>query len=81
MWWDEWNGMERIEIIVNGDKKEIDAGSTVDDLVRLWASVEGPVAVELNETIVRRGDWADLRLKGGDQIEIVHFVGGGREEE
>ncbi len=69
--------MQRIEIIVNGDKREIDAGSTVDDLVREWASKDGPMAVEVNENIVSRTDWTAIQLSGGDRVEIVHFVGGG----
>jgi sulfur carrier protein len=36
------------------------------------------VAVELNRDIVPRDRWAQTRLKDGDRLEIVHFVGGGR---
>jgi thiamine biosynthesis protein ThiS len=35
------------------------------------------VAVELNRDIVPRDRWADIQLKDGDRLEIVHFVGGG----
>jgi len=35
------------------------------------------VAVELNRQIVPRSQWADITLKDGDRLEIVHFVGGG----
>ena len=35
------------------------------------------VAVELNQNVVRRSDWADTKLEPADRIEIVHFVGGG----
>ncbi len=73
--------MQRIEIVVNGGKREVEAGSTVDDLVREWASKDGPMAVEVNENIVSRKDWTALRLRGGDRVEIVHFVGGGGDEE
>jgi thiamine biosynthesis protein ThiS len=33
--------------------------------------------VELNEEIVRRPSLSEIRLRDGDRIEIVHFVGGG----
>jgi thiamine biosynthesis protein ThiS len=36
------------------------------------------VAVELNRDIVPRDRWAQTRLKDGDRLEIVQFVGGGR---
>jgi thiamine biosynthesis protein ThiS len=33
--------------------------------------------VELNREIVRRPQLADTRVQPGDQLELVHFVGGG----
>jgi thiamine biosynthesis protein ThiS len=35
------------------------------------------VAVELNREIVPRDRWIATELREGDQLEIVHFVGGG----
>ena len=35
------------------------------------------VAVELNREIVARARWAETPVREGDQLEIVHFVGGG----
>ena len=35
------------------------------------------VAVELNRAIVPRDQWDQTQLAEGDQLEIVHFVGGG----
>jgi thiamine biosynthesis protein ThiS len=35
------------------------------------------VAIELNREIVPRDRWAQTRLNDGDELEIVHFVGGG----
>ena len=35
------------------------------------------IAVEVNRDIVPREEYADCRLQAGDEIEIVHFVGGG----
>jgi thiamine biosynthesis protein ThiS len=37
------------------------------------------VAVELNHAIVPRDRWSQTLLKDGDRLEIVHFVGGGRD--
>lgn len=69
--------MQQIEITLNGDRRTIDEGCTVDQLVQRLASSRGPVAVELNEEIVSREQWAGQRLQAGDRVEIVHFVGGG----
>lgn len=35
------------------------------------------VAVERNEEIVPRSSYAETWLISGDQLEIVHFIGGG----
>ena len=35
------------------------------------------VAVERNEEIVPRSQYAQTYLTGGDILEIVHFIGGG----
>jgi thiamine biosynthesis protein ThiS len=37
------------------------------------------IAVELNRDVVRRSDWSTTELRDDDRIEIVHFVGGGRD--
>jgi sulfur carrier protein len=35
------------------------------------------IAVELNGEIARRNAWATAEVRGGDKLEVVHFVGGG----
>jgi len=35
------------------------------------------VAVEVNRKIISRTQWAETWLTEGDELEIVHFVGGG----
>lgn len=35
------------------------------------------IAVELNEEILPKSQYADTVLKDGDVVEIVNFVGGG----
>jgi thiamine biosynthesis protein ThiS len=35
------------------------------------------VAIELNRQIIPRDQWPQTKLNDGDQLEIVHFVGGG----
>lgn len=37
------------------------------------------VAIELNQTVIRRGQWQATHLREDDKVEIVHFVGGGFE--
>jgi thiamine biosynthesis protein ThiS len=62
---------------VNGESREVATGLTLAELVADLNLAVERVAVELNHTVVRRGDWATTTLEEGDRIEIVHFVGGG----
>jgi len=62
---------------INGDEKEVENIVTLSDLVAHLAMKADRVAVELNREIVSRTNWAATTLKAGDELEIVHFVGGG----
>ena len=66
-----------MEIIVNGDKRELPEGMTVSGLLELLTIVPERVVVELNLTILKRAQLPGAVLKAGDQVEIVQFVGGG----
>lgn len=65
-----------MEIIVNGEKKQVAAMSVCSFLCTLDIDPQR-VAVELNLEILPKADYAATVLKDGDCLEIVHFVGGG----
>lgn len=67
--------MLRIE--VNGKDREVADGRTVAGLLEDLELDGRLVVVELNRQIIRRTEIEDVVLREGDQIEIVHFVGGG----
>jgi len=50
---------------------------TVTQLLRELDIIPERVAVEVNLKIIRRADFESYRLKEGDSVEIVYFVGGG----
>jgi sulfur carrier protein len=66
-----------MEITVNGVKKQVPDGLTVRTLVEHLGMTEGPVAVEVNREVVPRARHVERRVEQGDEVEIVHFVGGG----
>lgn len=66
-----------MKITVNGEPREVPAGSTVADLVRRLGLTTGRVAAEVNGTIVRRPDHAAAVLRAGDVVELVQMIGGG----
>ena len=66
-----------MHLFVNGEKKSLSDGGTLSQLIGELGMKGDRVAVELNREIVPRTQWDGTRLKDGDQLEIVHFVGGG----
>lgn len=51
--------------------------ATVMELIRELRLPPEGVAVEVNLSVVSKRDYVSLRLKEGDAVEIVNFVGGG----
>jgi thiamine biosynthesis protein ThiS len=74
-------GQQSLRIEVNGESREVEPGATLDDLVRQLSLVPERLAVERNRQVIRRADWPSAALQDGDRIEIVHFVGGGKESD
>ncbi len=69
-----------MKLYINGEEREFGApadSQTLAVLVETLGMKADRVAVELNRNIAPRDRWADTKLKEGDHLEIVHFVGGG----
>jgi len=66
-------------ITVAGNKKEINDGITVAELI-VSEKVENPeyVSVSLNDDFVKSGDFNSTTLKENDIVEFLYFMGGGR---
>ncbi len=67
----------QISLILNGEPRRAAPGS-IADLVRSLALDPAKVAVERNGVIVPRSTLGGVEIADGDQLEIVHFVGGGQ---
>src|SRR5262252_5313188 len=65
---------------INGELREFPDGLSVAALVTQLGMKPDRVAVELNREIVPRSAWETTSLKDRDQLEVVHFVGGGSTE-
>jgi thiamine biosynthesis protein ThiS len=66
-----------MRIAVNGEARDVASEITVTALLTLLGVQDGPVAVERNRRIVPRSEHAITTLHEGDELEVVHFVGGG----
>ncbi|MGB0732273.1 MAG: sulfur carrier protein ThiS [Pontibacterium sp.] len=66
-----------MQIHVNGEPKEIADQATLLDLIESLGLAGRRIAVELNMDIVPRSEHPAVQLKEGDELEIVHAIGGG----
>ena len=66
-----------MRITVNGEAREIEAGTTIAQLIDTITSDRSRVAVEHNRAIAPRGTWDEAIVAEGDEIEVVTLVGGG----
>ncbi|NOT61371.1 MAG: sulfur carrier protein ThiS [Acidobacteria bacterium] len=66
-----------MQIIINGEPQHVAATTSVTALVAQLELTAQRLAIELNRDILPRGQWPETTLCEGDQLEIVHFVGGG----
>lgn len=66
-----------MRVQVNGEVREVPERITLGELVSQLSLAPERLAVELNREVVRRAAWAETEMREGDQVEIVHFVGGG----
>ncbi len=67
-----------LSIMLNGEPRQVSSGITIAGLAAEIGLNPAKVAVERNLEIVPRSTLADVLIAEGDQIEIVHFVGGGQ---
>jgi sulfur carrier protein len=68
---------ESVDVMINGERKQVPAGATLLAVLDGLELDPRAVVVEHNRRIVRRAGLGDVRVKDGDAIELVHFVGGG----
>jgi len=67
----------KIKIKVNGKIKLIKNNTKLSNLIKFLKIPVKKVAIELNQEIVDKKKLEKIILKKNDEIEIVHFIGGG----
>jgi thiamine biosynthesis protein ThiS len=68
---------DALTLTLNGEARNYHPPLTLFDLLTRMGLDIRKVAVERNEEIVPRSAYAATWLEPGDQLEIVHFIGGG----
>jgi len=66
-----------VHVTINGEPQAIADGATIALLIQRLGINGRRIAVEVNREIIAREQYPAHTLSDGDQVEIVHFVGGG----
>lgn len=68
-----------IAIHLNGELREVPENLTLVALLEWLKMPADRVAVERNRQVTPRSAWSETVILPNDQLEVVHFVGGGAE--
>ena len=69
-----------MKIKVNGEERIIDldqGNALLSTALNLMGYKPNTIVVELNDLIINSIKWGKVKLKDGDNLEIVSIVGGG----
>ena len=69
-----------MKIKVNGEEKKIELDQEnvlLSTVLNLMGYEPNTIVVELNNLIINSLKWEKVKLKDGDNLEIVSIVGGG----
>ena len=69
-----------MKIRVNGEEKKIELdqeNALLSTVLNLMGYKPNTIVVELNNLIINSINWKKVKLREGDNLEIVSIVGGG----
>jgi len=65
-----------MQVTLNGTSSAVRA-TTLDGLVAELKLERRTIAIELNRCVIPRSQYLTTPIQEGDQVEIVHMIGGG----
>jgi thiamine biosynthesis protein ThiS len=67
-----------VHLLINGkDHDDLPEGLTLAGLLAHLELPERKIAVERNREVVPKSEYAETQLANHDELEIIHFIGGG----
>ena len=69
--------MSEVTVKLNGKPRRVPDGLSLRELLEQLNVQPSRVVVEHNREIRRKEDFEKTRVRGGDELELVYFVGGG----
>jgi sulfur carrier protein len=64
-------------IQLNGERYTVEGDAGLVALLDRLKMRRGRVAVEINQAVIPRAQYDAVKLKPGDTVEVINFVGGG----
>ena len=69
--------INKVKINLNGKNRLISSKMSLKSLLNNNKIPVNKVAIEINKEIINKKKISKIKLKTGDKVEIVHFIGGG----
>jgi len=66
-----------MNILLNGEPRNITAGTTLSELLVELEMSQQRIAVEINLNIIPRSQHGETVLQADDKVEVVRAIGGG----
>lgn len=66
-----------MHLTINGEPRDTAEDIGLEDLIRSLGIEPKMIAVQHNDTIIDRKEFARVRLRDGDRLELIRIVGGG----
>lgn len=66
-----------MKLVINGETHEFSDSLSVAGLLEVLQLDPRKVALERNLEIISKSAYPHTQLSEGDQLEIIHFIGGG----
>lgn len=66
-----------MKVTLNGEEINLNYDMTINQLVDSYKLDVKKIAVERNLEIVSQSEFKSTNIEDGDNIEIIHFIGGG----
>lgn len=70
---------EWIRILVNGEEQRLPVRANVMYLLKQLDIAPERIAIEINLTVIDRADYHERIFCEGDKVEIISFIGGGKD--
>ena len=67
----------KIQIYINGKKKNIDIDSNLIDILAEYSLKNKLVAIEINQEVIPKSKYKTKTINKNDKIEILELIGGG----